>query len=218
VTEIPGTTRDILREYINLDGWPLCLVDTAGIREATDLVEKIGIERSEGAIRMADGAIWLIDAGVEWAEQKPPAAFRELPLPWMIAVNKLDQVSQPRAAVMEIAAHHAPTFGQIPSVIGISAKSGDGVDSLIDVLKTWISRLGMSDTSTKVTINDRHRAALLRAKDSVAQSLQAIREDHAPELAAFETRNAAVALGEIIGETTTEDILTEVFANFCIGK
>lgn len=218
VTEIPGTTRDILREYINLDGWPLCLIDTAGIREATDLVERIGIERSEGAIRMADGAIWLIDAGIDWSEQKPPAAFRELQLPWMIAVNKLDQVADPKSTVMDIAAHHAPTFGQIPTVVGISAKSGDGVDSLIEVLKSWISRLGMADQSTKVSINDRHRAALLRAKDAVTQSLHAIRDDHAPELAAFETRNAAVALGEIIGETTTEDILSEVFANFCIGK
>lgn len=218
VTEIPGTTRDVLREYIDLDGWPLCLVDTAGIREATDLVERIGVERSESAIRTADGAVWLIDGNGDWFEQKPPDAFRELPVPWMIAVNKLDQVSDPAATVADIAAHHAPTFAKTPSVVGLSAKSGAGLDSLIAVVKTWIMELGMSDQSARITINDRHRAVLLRAKDCVRQSLHAIREDRAPELAAFETRNAAVALGEIIGETTTEDILSEVFANFCIGK
>jgi tRNA modification GTPase len=73
VTDIPGTTRDILREYINLEGWPVCLIDTAGIREATDLVERIGVERSQGAIQKADGAIWLVDAGLDWFAQKPPA-------------------------------------------------------------------------------------------------------------------------------------------------
>ncbi len=218
VTEIPGTTRDILREYINLDGWPLCLVDTAGIREASDLVERIGIERSSGAIHAADGVVWIVDAGIGWFEQKPPDTFKELPLPWLIAVNKLDQHAIPQGAVMEIAAHHAPTFKQTPTVVGISAKSGDGVDALIDVIKSWIAHIGSTDRSEEFAINDRHRTALLRAKDAVAQSLHAIRVDHTPELAAFETRNAAIALGEIIGETTTEDILSEVFANFCIGK
>ncbi len=219
VTDIPGTTRDVLREYMNLDGWPLCLVDTAGIREATDLVEKIGIERSEGAIRAADGAIWLIDGNLDWFAQKPPEAFRDLSqMPWMIAVNKLDQSSDPNAAVTGIASHHAPTFRTIPSVVGISARNGDGIDSLIEVIKCWVAECGASDQSARIAINDRHRAALLRAKDCVTQSLHAIECDHAPELAAFESRNAAVALGEIIGETTTEDVLSEVFANFCIGK
>ncbi len=218
VTEIPGTTRDILREYINLDGWPLCIVDTAGIHEATNLVERIGIERSEGAIRAADGAIWLVDANLDWLAQKPPEAFRNLPVPWMIAVNKLDRSTNGEGTVHEIAVHHAPTFQRIPAVVGISAKTGDGVDSLIDVIKSWIEQTGMTDQSARITINDRHRAALLRAKDCIAQSLHAIEDDQAPELAAFESRNAAVALGEIIGETTTEDVLSEVFANFCIGK
>jgi len=219
VTDIPGTTRDVLREYINLDGWPLCLVDTAGIREATDLVEKIGIERSEGAIRAADGAIWLIDGDLDWEVQKPPEAFRELAqLPWLIAVNKLDQITDPKAAVGDVASQHAPTFKTIPSVVGISALTGEGVDALVNVIKGWIADCGAADQSAQIAINDRHRTALIRAKDSAAQALQAIVADHAPELAAFEARNAAVALGEIIGETTTEDILSEVFANFCIGK
>lgn len=219
VTDIPGTTRDVLREYINLDGWPLCIVDTAGIREAADLVEKIGIERSAGAIRAADGAIWLIDGNLDWFEQKPPDAFSELSqIPWMIAVNKLDQAENPQSAVSGIASHHAPTFGNFPSVVGISARNGDGIDSLIEMIKVWIADCGASEQSARIAINDRHRAALLRAKDCVGQALHAIESDHAPVLAAFESRNAGVALGEIIGETTTEDVLSEVFANFCIGK
>lgn len=219
VTDIPGTTRDILREYINLDGWPLCIVDTAGIREATDLVEKIGIERSHGAIHAADGAIWLIDGNLDWSIQKPPETFCELlKVPWMIAVNKLDQTTHPDTAVAAIAAHHATTFGRLPAVIGVSALMGDGIDSLIDVIKGWIAECGATGESARIAINDRHRASLIRAKDSARQALHAIEVDHAPELAAFESRNAAVALGEIIGETTTEDVLSEVFANFCIGK
>lgn len=218
VTDIPGTTRDILREYINLDGWPVCLVDTAGLREATDLVEKIGVERSEGAIRSADAVIWLIDAGVDWFAQKPPASFHDLPIPWMVAVNKLDTAVDPDGAVREIAAHHAPTFRQIPAVSGLSARCGDGLDQLIAVIKQWIDQRGIGGNEAAIAINDRHRAALLRARDCIHQSLQAIETDGTPELAAFETRNAAVALGEIIGETTSEDVLAHIFAGFCIGK
>lgn len=218
VTEIPGTTRDILREYINLDGWPVCIVDTAGIREATDLVERIGVERSEGAIRSADAVIWLIDATVDWFPQRPPSSFNELPIPWMLAVNKLDMSGNPDAAVRDIAMHHAPTFKTTPLVAGLSAQTGEGMDSLIEAVKGWVSQLSASDQTARIAVNDRHRAALLRAKESLGIALHAIVENHAPELAAFDTRNAAVALGEIIGETTTEDVLSEVFANFCIGK
>ncbi len=218
VTDIPGTTRDILREYINLEGWPVCLIDTAGIREATDLVEKIGVERSQGAIQKADGAIWLIDASFDWFAQKPPAEFGEFAVPWLIAVNKLDQLLDAAAPVLEIATHHAPTFKPIPTVVGISAKTGLGIDQLIEVIKGWISEHGATEQSARITINDRHRAALVRAKESLGQSLRAIRDDGAPELAAFDCRNAAVVLGEIIGETTTEDVLAEIFAKFCVGK
>jgi tRNA modification GTPase len=218
VTEIPGTTRDILREYINLDGWPVCLIDTAGIREAYDLVERIGVERTHGAIHSADGAIWLVDATTDWSAQKPPAPFSDLPIPWMIAVNKLDLSRDPSSVVREVAAHQAPTFKRVPSVVGMSAMTGDGVETAIGIITKWIGETEMTDQSARISINDRHRAAFLRAKDCVAQSLHAIVDDHAPELAAFETRNAAVALGEIIGETTTEDVLSEVFAKFCIGK
>jgi tRNA modification GTPase len=138
--------------------------------------------------------------------------------PWLIAVNKVDLCNDPDASVRAVALHHAPTFSNIPAVVGISAKSGQGTDALIDVIKGWVTDVGMSDQSAVITVNDRHRAAILRAKDCIAQSLAAIEDDHAPELAAFETRNAAIALGEIIGETTTEDVLSEVFAKFCIGK
>jgi len=218
VTEIPGTTRDILREYINLDGWPVCLVDTAGIHDATDLIEKIGVERSADAIRSADAAIWLIDANVEWLPQRPPDSFHDLPVPWLIAVNKLDLVTDPDAAVYEIAAHHAPIFPRIPAVAGISAKTGAGVEDLVTAIKDWINESGIDAQSARIAINDRHRAALRRAQQSIAQAIQSLTAGRSLELIAFDTKSAAVALGEIIGETTTADVLSEIFSSFCIGK
>lgn len=218
VTDAPGTTRDILREYINLDGWPVCIIDTAGIRDATDLVERIGVERTTGAIHAADAVIWIVDAGIDWVAQTPPKSFRELAVPWMIAVNKIDARSEASAIVADVAAHHAPRFQRPPTVIGLSAKTGLGIENLITCIKNWIDTVGLTDQSERIAINDRHRDALNRARQAVTQAQESLADRRSPELIAFDANAAAIALGEIIGETTSEDILSEIFANFCVGK
>jgi len=218
VTEIPGTTRDVLREYINIEGWPVCIVDTAGIREATDLVERIGVERSDAAIRAADGAIWIIDHALDWSSQKPPSVFATMTIPWLITVNKLDCADDPDAAVREVAAHHAPTFNPPPAVLGLSAKTGEGLESLARVLKSWIEAVGLPDKSVSIAINDRHRAALDRAGAALDRAIESLKSTGQLELAAFDAKSAADALGEVIGTTTTDEILAEIFSNFCVGK
>ncbi|MEW5701604.1 MAG: tRNA uridine-5-carboxymethylaminomethyl(34) synthesis GTPase MnmE [Candidatus Zixiibacteriota bacterium] len=218
VTEIPGTTRDILREFINLDGYPVCLIDTAGIHDATDLVEKIGVERSHGAVRSADGAIWLIDGSMAWLPQRPPESFRDLSIPWLIAVNKLDLLADPAAAVRNVAAHNLATLSSSSPVIGISAQTGDGVENVIDRIRQWIAACDTDRQSAPIVINDRHRDALLRAQQSIAQARESLNEGRSPEVVAFDANCAAIAVGEIIGTTTTEDILSDIFSSFCIGK
>ncbi|HUU44318.1 MAG TPA: tRNA uridine-5-carboxymethylaminomethyl(34) synthesis GTPase MnmE [Acidobacteriota bacterium] len=216
VTEIPGTTRDILREYINLDGWPLCLVDTAGIRVATNLVEQIGVERSGQAIHAADAAIWMIDANAPWVHQLPPPAFAQLDAPWAICPNKTDLCANPDRMTESIAADPSCSVPIIP----ISAKHSTGVEKLLGEIKKWIGDVAAADQSTAIAINDRHRAALTRAEESIDKALAALTDDDSGgiELAAFDTKAAAEALGEIIGTTTTDEILGAIFANFCIGK
>jgi tRNA modification GTPase len=220
VTDIPGTTRDILREYINLDGWPVCIVDTAGIRPSADLVEQIGVERSGEAIGRADAVIWLIDSTAEWKNQIPTPGLADTSTPWVICCNKTDiRSAQPIVSqILEAARDGTASNADRPLVLGISARTGAGVEKLLNVVCGWIRQMGISESAQGVVINDRHRRALLAADSSLDSALAAVTGSAAMELIAFDVKNAAVALGEIIGETTTEDVLDEVFRNFCIGK
>lgn len=216
VTEIPGTTRDLLYEYINCDGWPVCLVDTAGIHEATDLVEQIGVERSGQAIRSADAAIWMIDAARDWESQQPPSSISDLRAPWLICANKIDLCADAAETVRTIADEQG---GRTP-VLPISAKDGTGIEALLHAFKRWIGTHAMTDASAGIAINDRHRTALARADQALAAAIAALESKSGGfiELAAFDANEATAALGEIIGATTTDDILGEIFANFCVGK
>ncbi|MBI5866787.1 MAG: tRNA uridine-5-carboxymethylaminomethyl(34) synthesis GTPase MnmE [candidate division Zixibacteria bacterium] len=238
VTDIPGTTRDILREYINLNGWPVCILDTAGMRESSDTVERIGVERAEHAIQEADGVIWLIDSTADVTTQLPVIDKNPNRSPWVICCNKSDISSvlsivvQRLTSNSETAHEHGqrverdigrpdtpvrPGF-EYTSVLEISAKTGAGIDELLKTITTWIEPIGTGRQTGTFAINNRHRRALQSADAALASALESLTRTDGVELAAFDARNAALHLGEIIGETTTEDVLTEVFKNFCIGK
>jgi tRNA modification GTPase len=220
VTDIPGTTRDILKEYINLNGWPVCIVDTAGMRDSTDVVERIGVERAAQAVGGADGVIWLIDSTINWKDQIPSPELLGESTPWVVCCNKTDLQFTPPVIPHVLAAVNrraSPATGG-PPVLEISARTGAGVDELLNVVSGWISRMGIVESAQGVAINDRHRRALVVADASLRSALETVAHDGGLELVAFDAKNAAVALGEIIGETTTDDVLDEVFRNFCIGK
>jgi tRNA modification GTPase len=211
VTDIPGTTRDILREYINLGGWPVCIVDTAGLRESTDLIERIGIERTSEAVDRADAAIWMLDPLEDWRDQLPSDSLAHSVIPQLVCFNKSDRVPDMERLLGEAKGwieSNPNTSNDLP-VLSISAKTGDSVDALLRHIETWIADCGADRHASDLAINDRHHAALMRARKAVASAAQALTENG---------ENAATALGEIIGETTTEDVLAEIFANFCIGK
>ncbi|GAB4324777.1 MAG: tRNA uridine-5-carboxymethylaminomethyl(34) synthesis GTPase MnmE [Candidatus Zixiibacteriota bacterium] len=219
VTEIPGTTRDILREYINLNGWPVCIVDTAGMRETIDIVERIGVERSTAAVGSADAVIWLIDPTADLQTQLPVKEILEADIPAIICVNKsdLDQQAATRLTEIQAVIGGRKTIGET-AFMALSAKTGDGIEPLLDTVSGWISRLGIDRHEAEIAINERHRAALVRAKSSMAAALATLQTGGESELVAFDVQAAAAALGEIIGETTTDQILGEIFGNFCIGK
>ena len=220
VTEIPGTTRDVLREFINLDGYPVCLVDTAGIRETVDLVEKIGVERSAQAVGGADGLIWLVDLTADLSAQNPDPKLLRTDLPMMICFNKMDRSNAGEASIAwftsETSKHdeRVKRFDQVT----ISAKTGEGVEALLTMIRSWIHDTGIDRHEGEFTINERHRAALESAGKAIDAARQALEGGSETELVVFDIKNAATALAEIIGETTTEEILGEIFGNFCIGK
>jgi tRNA modification GTPase len=203
VTDIAGTTRDVLRESINLDGMPLHIVDTAGLRESDDPIEQIGIKRAWEEIEKADLVILLVDdsTGIEQADQD---ILNQLPkrLPVLTVSNKID-LSQQQA-------------GRHDNTIRISAKFNQGIDTLKQELK---QRMGyQSDAESTFIARRRHLHALQQTQEAVARAEQQLKEFHAGELMAEELRIAQQSLGEITGKYTPDDLLGEIFSSFCIGK
>jgi len=206
VTEIAGTTRDVLHESIDLDGLPLHLIDTAGLRESDDPVEKIGIERAWKAVEKADIALLLQDDSEEKEQldihQKE--ILERLPdgLPILIVHNKID-LSQKEAT-------------NDGDKIYLSAKHDQGIDLLKAELK---KRIGFQDTSEDTFIaRRRHLQALEQTQEHVDNAEQQLTLFNAGELMAEELRLAQDELGKITGKFTSDDLLGEIFSSFCIGK
>ena len=200
VTDIAGTTRDILREQINLDGMPLHIVDTAGLRHSDDPVEQIGIQRAWEEIKKADLVLLLIDATIGFGKEEQ-AILDELPdtLEVLRVVNKTDL---------------AKTEKQ-PREIHISAKTGEGIDTL---RKTLEQRMGYQrENEDSYIARRRHLNALQKTKTAI-ENATAQKQTGAGELMAEELRQAQEALGEITGKFTSDDLLGEIFSSFCIGK
>ncbi len=203
VTEVAGTTRDILREQINIDGLAVELVDTAGLRNDPDRIEAEGIRRAREALQSADAVLWIQDATA--GEQND--INEELPddIPIIVVRNKVDLTGE-KIGVDETD----------DKLIRVSAKSGDG----LDVLRTQIRRLaGYRDLGEQtVTARRRHVEAMKRSRDHFEAGRRVLAEQRAGELFAEELRLAHQALGEITGTTSSDDLLGMIFAEFCIGK
>lgn len=203
VTEVAGTTRDILREQINIDGLAVELVDTAGLRNDPDRIEAEGIRRARDALQSADAVLWIQDA----SEDKEGAINEELPadVPIIVVRNKID-LTQEQVGVDK----------NDDSIIRLSAKSGDGLAEL----RTQVRRLaGYRDLGEQtVTARRRHTDAVKRSRDHFAAGRQALAEQRAGEVFAEELRLAHQALGEITGATSSDDLLGMIFTEFCIGK
>jgi tRNA modification GTPase len=206
VTDQPGTTRDVLRQHVHLDGLPLNLIDTAGLRATVDVVEAEGVRRALNELDRADRVLYILDAAgppLDWR-----AELQELPpgVPVTLVFNKID---------LSGAAPRADESLDPPQVF-LSAKTGEGVALLREHLKT---RAGYeSGESGALSARRRHLDALRRAKACVEQAAQTLTETRAFELFAEELRRAQLALGEITGEFTSDDLLGEIFSSFCIGK
>ena len=205
VTDIPGTTRDPLREHLSLDGLPVSIIDTAGLRESTDPVEREGLRRAQTELARADRVLWVVDVR-EPLDTAISAARAELgaATAFTLIRNKVD-LSDGRVAATEL--------GDI-SVIRLSALTGKG----LDLLKSHLQALAGWSGEVTGTFSARRRH--LDAIDRAQRHLLAARAelDGALELAAEELRGAQTALSELTGEFTSDDLLGEIFSSFCIGK
>lgn len=203
VTEVAGTTRDILRERIDIDGLAVELVDTAGLREDPDVVEAEGIRRARAAMRQADAVLWIQDAATGRAVVPDEPLPEDVPV--TIVCNKIDLSGDPAGV----------SAGQTP-VVSLSAKTGEGLDALRSHLRELAGYRDFGEGA--YTARQRHVEALRRAAGHFDAGRQALKATRAGELLAEELRLAHDALGEITGATTPDDLLGRIFAEFCIGK
>jgi len=205
VTEIAGTTRDQLHEKLTINNIPISLIDTAGLRETSDTVESIGVERSKRAMIDADLVIVLLDGSENLTAEDEEILAQVKELSHLIAVNKSDL----NQTALEITGE--------TNQLRISAKTGEGLSELQKAIVAPFSNQPIENAGFLIT-DARHYDLLRRAEAEIETSLVLIDERASEEISVIGLHNALRFLGEITGETTTEDMLTRIFSTFCIGK
>ncbi len=212
VTDIPGTTRDTLEETVNVDGIPLVLVDTAGIRaQVSDEVERIGVDRSRAALNRADIALMVIDSSMplEEADWEIAAAIGKKSA--ILVINKTDLTAANTPNNPSKLLPDAPR-------VHISALTLDGIDTLESQITDIVFSGGVTPSDTPLVSNPRHKALLEQSLGYVKSAIAAYEAALSADLVSIDVRGAVESLGEITGETVTEDLLDTIFSNFCIGK
>ena len=199
VTDIPGTTRDLLKVDLVLDGLPIRLVDTAGLRDTADPVEVEGVRRARLAAEQADLILEVFDLAVTQVKAEPSSPERTLRVE-----NKIDLVNVPPGLAEDS-----------PSTVRVSCLTGDGIEALKGAIK---HRVGFTGEGSTFSARQRHIEALNAALAALENAAERLKSNAAAEVIAEELRLAHLALGEITGETTPDDLLGSIFATFCIGK
>ena len=217
VSPIPGTTRDTIEETANIRGLPVVFIDTAGLREARDEIEQEGVRRSRESLARAEFILHVLDASepLTPADEKYFAEFAGKKR--ILVVNKMDL---PRKLELppESSCHVSRAARVMSPIVDVCCLSGQGIEALKDAIKELVWSGEIKAEMLQVMINSRHQDALTRARAATQRTLDVLRAGETLELAAGELRIAVNAVGEIVGKTTTEDLLDSIFSQFCIGK
>lgn len=211
VTEIPGTTRDIIEEFVNIGGIPIKVVDTAGIRETADVVERIGVAMAREAMSQADLVLLLLDASAPLTAEDKEVMALLAGRPAIVLVNKTDL---PAVIDMEAVVRQVDD----KPVIRISALEGTGVEELEKTIVEMVYSGRVKQAEGAFVNNVRHGRILQQARDSLAAALATIAAGMPPDCVVVDLRAAWEKLGEVTGETVGEDIIDQIFTQFCIGK
>lgn len=208
VTDLPGTTRDIVESHLVVEGIPIQVLDTAGIRETQDTVERIGVERSRQAVEKADLILFTIDAQEGWTQEDEEIYQQVNHRPLILVINKTDLgIPYPVAYPVEIE-HTVKTI----------AAQQQGIEELEKVILETIARGNLIATDLDIAINQRQNAALTQVKIALEQVQETIEQQMPLDFWTIDLRSAIQVLGEVLGEEVTESILDRVFSRFCIGK
>ena len=209
VTALPGTTRDVVESQLIVGGIPIQVLDTAGIRDTSDVVEQIGVARSRAAAQSADLVLLTIDAQIGWTNAETEI-YREIgDRTTILVINKIDLVdSMPDLEI---------PLG-ITSVVKTAAANHQGIDRLEAAILATISKGELYAANTDIAINQRQAAALIRAQTALQQVLTTVEGRLPFDFWTIDLRGAIQALGEVTGEEVTESVLDRIFSRFCIGK
>jgi len=214
VSPVPGTTRDTIEETANIRGLPVVFIDTAGLREGGDEIELEGIRRSRKSFEQAELILHVLDVSQPLTNEDTRHLSEFCAKKHILVLNKIDL---PRDARVPVAAEPR-RLSNGPLTIEVSCKTGEGIELLKDAIKGLIWSGEINAEMLQVMINARHQNALKRARDATLRTIEALRAGDTLELAAIDLRIAVNAVGEVVGKTTTEDILDMIFSQFCIGK
>jgi len=207
VSPIAGTTRDTIEETANVRGLPVVFVDTAGLREAGDTIEQEGIRRSRESVARAELILHVFDVSEPFTPEDSNYLEQFAQKKRILVRNKVDLRSQ----------LSLPADLNSP-VIEVCSLTGQGIEVLKDAIKDLVWAGEIKAEMLQVMINSRHQDALRRAREATERTIEALRDDLTLELVALDLRIAVNAVGEIVGKTTTEDLLDSIFSQFCIGK
>ena len=209
VTDIPGTTRDVIEEYINISGVPIKIIDTAGIRETEDLVEKIGVEKSKEKINEADLIVLILDNSRAIGEEDKEIIEYIKDKKYIVLLNKID---------LDGKINKDDLIGlNSDYIFNVSIKTGENIEKIKECIKELFFK-GEIATNDIIITNTRHKEALFRSKENIESAIDALKNTFAIDLASIDIRNAWTILGQITGNTLEENIIDKIFSEFCLGK
>jgi tRNA modification GTPase len=220
VTPIPGTTRDLIEETINIRGIPVRTIDTAGVRATSSIVEKAGIDRTRRTVEQADLILAMLDAsrGLSKGDKELLTELHGRKL--IVVVNKTDLLREDDAREMldKVRGWIEKNLAADPPLIGTAAPSNEGITELEDLIVEMVMAGGVACAEGAVVSNVRHSRALEEARLSLQHCLRTVESNLPLDFISIDLRAAVDALGKITGETATEDVIDRIFSDFCIGK
>lgn len=210
VSNIPGTTRDYIKEKIVINGLPITFIDMAGIRGNPDDIEKKGIEHSKELLRTSTISIFLID-GAKSLSEDDILAYQACPssIPKITVINKSD---------CELKVNLKNSFFESLKIVQISALTGDGIEILLNEIQNLLNHENLPDETELILTHLRHKNGLEKAKNILISAVKHLNNKNEIDILAYEAENALLELQNLIGEVTKDDILNNIFSNFCIGK
>lgn len=216
VTDIPGTTRDVIEEYVELSGVPVKLIDTAGIRETEDVVENIGVEKARSYMERADLILFMIDAAAGMNPEDEKIFEKMKDKKFAVILNKMDKASD--IQLQRLKAFFLQREVSEAAILEISVLEDQGLDGLEDYIRNTFLSGNISINSESLLTNVRHKHCIDEAGRSVENILSAVDAGMPHDIFTVDIKAAAEALGTITGESVHEDVVKEIFSRFCIGK